>query len=185
MDTTEKIELPYDKEITVASNELFLRATINRNLEKLLKNDMFLHSLIENYGVDDEYAIQLYKDTREYSIGEAVIYPEYNEDKTEILNVYLLESVIDNNSNEPKYEIIDQYVRDFGKSGWKESNPFYSIYNSNIPEHGLSSFLENSISERFSDFFISGSSFLEAFETFDSIFLFFESTFESFAVTVL
>lgn len=149
IDSEFKVQIPFDKNIAVSSNEMFLRATINRNLEKLLKNDLALAKIIDSYGTGSEFSIQIYKDTRIYAKGDVVIYPEYNSDNTKILNIYLLESIEDNNTNIPKYEIIDTYIKDFTKSGWKEANPFFSIYNSVDPDINISSFLEYSISDKF------------------------------------
>ena len=142
------IDIPYNKNITVASNELFLRATINRNLEKLLANDLYLRNKISEYGTDSEFAIQAYKENKVYNKGDVVVYPEYDSGKTKILNIYLLECTIDSNDAVPEYEIIDGFVKDFSKSGWKDTNPFFAIYNSFDDSINLSSFLENAISSK-------------------------------------
>lgn len=144
-----EVRIPFDKNIAVSSNEMFLRATINRNLEKLLKNDLHLAKIIDSYGTESEFSIQIYKDTRVYEKGDVVIYPEYDREKTEILNIYLLESLVDGNENVPEYEIVNSYVKDFTKSGWKEANPFFSIYNSTDSALNVSSFLEYAISDKF------------------------------------
>lgn len=144
-----EVRIPFDKNIAVSSNEMFLRATINRNLEKLLKNDLHLAKIIDSYGSGNEFSIQIYKDTRIYAKGDVVIYPEYNKEKTEILNIYLLESLVDNNKQVPEYEIVNSYVKDFVNSGWKEANPFFSIYNSTDDVLNISSFLEYAISDKF------------------------------------
>ena len=143
------VKIPFDKNISVSSNEMFLRATINRNLEKLLSNDLTLAKIIDHYGTGSEFSIQIYKDTRIYAKGDVVIYPEYNEGNTTILNIYLLESIVDNNVEQPAYEIVNTYVKDFTKSGWKETNPLFSIYNSTDPSLNISSFLEYAISDNF------------------------------------
>lgn len=144
-----EVKIPFDKNIFVSSNELFLRATINRNLEKLLENDLTLAKIIDHYGTGSEFSIQIYKDTRIYVKGDIVIYPEYNKEKTQILNIFLLESLIDNNANTPEYEIVNSYVRDFSASGWREANPLFSIYNSMDDSLNISSFLEYAISDKF------------------------------------
>ena len=143
------IEIPFPGDVEVASNELFLRATINRNLEKLLKNDIALANKIEEYGTNSEFSIQGYKPTRIYNAGDAILWTEYSDDGTEVKNIYLLESMIANNANEPAYEVVDGFIKDFSKSGWKNSNPFFSIYSSNDPALNISSFIESSISSKF------------------------------------
>lgn len=143
------IDIPYNKNITVASNELFLRATINRNLEKLLENDLYLRSKIAQYGTSSEFVIQMYKETKIYNKGEVIVYPEYNEEKTQILNIYLLECTKDENDNEPKYETINRFVKDFSASGWKDVNPLFAIYNSFEDGINISAFLEYAISDKF------------------------------------
>ena len=65
--------IPFDKNIDVAANELFLRVTINRNLEKLLQNDITLAKKIEQQGTTDNFAIQFYKDTRIYNKDDIVL----------------------------------------------------------------------------------------------------------------
>ena len=148
-DSDFEVKIPFDKNITVASNEMFLRTTINRNLEKLLKNDLALSKIIDNYGSGSEFSIQIYKNTRVYAKGDVVIYPEYNEEQTTILNVYLLESLIDNNANKPSYERIETFIKDFSASGWREANPLFSIFNSNDEDLNISAFLEYAISDKF------------------------------------
>lgn len=147
MDTN--VDIPYNKNILVSSNELFLRATINRNLEKLLANDVYLRNKISNYGTSDEFAIQIYKETKIYNKGDAVIYPEYDEEKTKILNIYLLECIKDENEKDPSYEIINDFIKDFTKSGWRDVNPLFAIYNSFDDKVNISSFLEYAISDKF------------------------------------
>lgn len=149
VDSGYEVKIPFDKNIAVASNEMFLRATINRNLEKLLKNDLVLARIIEHYGTGSEFSIQIYKETRVYAKGDVVIYPEYNRDMTDILNVYLLQSIIDNNANEPAYEVVDKFIRNFQASGWEEINPLFSIYNSNVSKSDISSFLEYTVGDKF------------------------------------
>lgn len=144
-----EVKIPFDKNITVSSNEMFLRSTINRNLEKLLKNDITLSKIIDSYGTGEEFSIQIYKDTRIYMLGDVVIYPEFNTEKTAILNIYLLECALNENTTEPSYEVVDGYLKDFSKSGWKEVNPLFSIYNSFDENLNISSFLEYAISDKF------------------------------------
>lgn len=146
---TSNINIPYDYHIDVASNEFFLRATINRNLEKLLKNDVYLAKKIEEYGTGNEFSIQCYKSSRIYNKGDAVVYIEFNEDKSKILNLYLLESIVNNNTNEPSYEIVDTFIRDFRKSGWDDANSLFSIYNSTDENANISSLIETIVSNKF------------------------------------
>ena len=143
-----KISIPYDKDLTVAANELFLRVTINRNLEKLIDNDIYLKRLIDSYGSGNNFSIQAYKKDYEYLKGDVVIYPEYSEDGKSILDVYLLESLVDKNVSVPKYEIVQDFVKDFTKSNWKELNSFFSTYHANNGEN-ISSLTKHIVSSNF------------------------------------
>lgn len=149
MATNSSVSLPYDYHIDVASNEFFLRATINRNLEKLLKNDILLASKIEEYGTGSEFSIECWKYSRIYNKGDAVVYIEFNSNKTEILNLYLLRCIRDNNTEEPSYEIVDNFIREFKKSGWEDTNPLFALYNSTDKKINLSTFIDYSISNKF------------------------------------
>ena len=141
--------IPFDKNIDVAANELFLRVTINRNLEKLLQNDITLAKKIEQQGTTDNFAIQFYKDTRIYNKDDIVLYYEYEADNNTIDNIYILQSLSNDNATQPRYEIIDSYIKDFNKSGWKDINPLFSIYNSNTPSVDIASCLDDAILNKF------------------------------------
>lgn len=144
------VDMPFHSNIAVASNELFLRTTINRNLEKLLANDVYLYSKISSIGSDNLFSIQLYRETKSYSKGDVVLYMEYaDEAKTRIDNVYILQSLIDNNENRPTYDYVDAYLKDFTNSGWQEPNPFFSLYQSTDDEINLSSFISASVDSKF------------------------------------
>lgn len=141
------ISLPYSSNLKVTSNELFLRETVNRNLEKFLTNDLYLLEKINSYGLSGIFSIEPYKKDYIYGIGSVVVYIEEKNGKIE--NIYLLECIEENNSKEPQYSIIDGFVADFSKSGWKNLNSFFSIYNSSNEDINLSSFLDYSISSNF------------------------------------
>ena len=142
------IVLPYTDNLKVSSNELFLRETINRNLEKFLANDLYLLNKINSYGTSEIFSIQPYKKDYVYGAGDVVVYIDYKNGKID--NIYLLESLVDNNDTEPSYEIVNGFVADFSDSGWKNLNNFFSIYNSSNAEINLSTFLDYSISSKFS-----------------------------------
>jgi len=145
-----EIKLPFSKNVTVASNELFLRTTINRNLEKLLANDRYLFDKVSSFGTGDEFSIQLYRKTKTYNRGDAIVYIEYeDDDKTSIREIYILQSIIDDNDNEPRYTYVDTYIKDFSGSGWKEPNSYFSLYNEKDPERSISAFIENTIFTKF------------------------------------
>ena len=150
MASASTINIPFNRNLNVATNEMYLRATINRNLEKLLKNDLALAKIVEEYSEHKIFSIETYKEDTVYSKGDIVVFIEYNYKKRSILNLYLLESMEDSNSNVPEYEISDGYIKDFSKSGWKNLNPFFSIFSaSSDDETNLSAFIESSLSGKF------------------------------------
>ena len=142
-----EVSIPNFRNLMVSSNELFLRETINRTLDKLIENDVYLKNKINSYGTAAEFSILPYRKDYVYNTGDVVVY--IDEKNGEIKNIYLLECLIDNNSEEPAYDIIDGFVSDFTKTNWKNLNDFFSIYNSTDSEINLSNFLEFSISSNF------------------------------------
>lgn len=143
----ENIQIPYTSNIAVAPNELYIHYTINRNLEKLLTNDNTLIEKLNRYSIGDMGGIQPYRKDYVYDKGDVVIF--IDKDGTKVKNVYLLESLVDNNDLEPEYDIVNDFISDFTKSNWKNLNEFYSIYNSDDETINLSNFLEYAISTNF------------------------------------
>ena len=150
MELLNTISIPFNRDLNVATNEMYLRATINRNLERLLKNDLALEKVVENFSEHKVFSIEAYKEDTTYSKGDIVVYVEFSYKKRSILNLYLLESMEDFNEKTPTYEISDGFIKDFSKSGWKNLNPFFSIFSSPPnDETNLSSFIESSLSGKF------------------------------------
>lgn len=143
----ENIQIPYTSNIAVAPNELYIHYTINRNLEKLLANDNTLIEKLNKYSIGDLGGIQPYRKDYVYDKGDIIVFVD--KDGTKVKNVYLLESLVDNNDLEPEYDIVNGFVSDFTKSNWKNLNEFYSIYNSDDETINLSNFLEYAISSNF------------------------------------
>lgn len=146
--------------LVVAPNEFFLRATINRNFEKLLHNDRILldrlsealsrgqsRNLITKYAVGNTY-----------NKNDLVIFiDEKNPESTPV--IYLLKCNEDNNNKVPDYDGTD--VKDFSKSGWQNINAFNTLYNQvdltgkEKEEHfSLQNYIRNCLS---SEFFVSSS----------------------------
>lgn len=142
------VDIPNYRNLMVSSNELFLRETINRTLEKLIENDAVLQKKINDYGTAALFSILPYREGYVYSRGDVVVF--IDEDDGQIKNIYLLECEADGNAEKPSYEIVDGFISDFSKSGWKNLNDFFSIYNSTDEEINLSSFVEHSMSSNFS-----------------------------------
>ena len=143
----ENIQIPYTSNIAVAPNELYIHYTINRNLEKLLANDNTLIEKLNKYSIGDLGGIQPYRKDYVYDKGDIIVFVD--KDGTKVKNVYLLESLVDNNDLEPEYDTVNGFVSDFTKSNWKNLNEFYSIYNSDDETINLSNFLEYAISSNF------------------------------------
>ena len=142
-------DIPFSKNIDVATNELFLRSTINRNTERLLSNDLYLYDFVVRFKENGDYTILPWKASTEYCLGDVVVYTEYNRDKDAILNLYLLQCTVDGNVAEPQKRIIDGYVADFSDSGWNNLNPFLALFYSEDPESNLSNYLAGVVSNRF------------------------------------
>ncbi len=130
--------IDYINNIDIAYNEVVSNASINRNLEKLLENDkMLLQKADETFKSLD--FVSEYVPGYSYNRGDAVFYIQHRYDERKntdgvvisrvhtIENIFLLKSLVDNNTNEPSYvEANGLYY--FDESGWKNQNNFGSIF---------------------------------------------------------
>lgn len=117
--------------IANSSNELLNRHTINRNFKKLLENDLKLNMLYDAV-IQNKVNIQEYTVGKTYNKGQLVWYACKNMYNDE-WSLYLLESLRNNNNNEPKLIYNENNEVSFIESGWKDKNEYTTII-----ENGLS-----------------------------------------------
>lgn len=137
MNDLDKISVICDH-IDIGSNEIITKTSINRNLYKLLSNDINL----------SENSEDLYKNLKRlapfvekhvYNKGDLVLFLDeththegFVDDKIIINNLYLLRSLQDNNTSIPKKYLVES-VPTFDDSGWHNENSFGSVfYNDNL-----------------------------------------------------
>lgn len=143
-------------DIDVASSEILTRASLNRNFKKLFENDAQLISKSTTVSTS-LYRVMPWEEDKVYSKNDLVWFVDfylspknkekYNEEYKKLENksentveavnllkkeyytttLYLLRSLKNGNSNIPQSEIVDM-IPLFDASGWKNENPFGSIY---------------------------------------------------------
>lgn len=116
--------------INVSINELINRHTLNRNFEKLLDNDKKLAKLIDDM-VQSATTIKEYYPGIAYTKGIYVWYKTAYKGKVQL---FLLQNLIENNSNEPTLD-DDTETASFRKSGWDNKNELKSVFDNSIKEY--------------------------------------------------
>lgn len=130
--------IPHPTDICVASNEILNRYTFNRNFEKLLENDTNLANLYYST-IDITNNITPYIQGIAYNKGSYVWFSD-----KETKSVYLLQSLIGNNTNYPVGKFVNStYV--FDDSAWQDKNQLAGIIKNSFKAYVL----EN-ISRKFS-----------------------------------
>lgn len=111
-----------------SANELLTRHTLNRNFEKLLRNDRQLQEYKESLkNVKNKIAI--YSENTVYAVGDLIWYKYEG-------NLYLLQSLNNNNSNKPEKTKIEDKLG-FEPSGWRDMYEIGS-YTDNMNEADVS-----------------------------------------------
>lgn len=119
------------KHIDVAVNEYISRHTINRNIERLLHNDLQLEGIYKS--VLESLAISPYSSTRSepYMYNQLVWYRNQH-DTSEL---YLLRCVMDYNPYSPQVAIDakdSNGVIDFEAYGWSDQNGYLDVLNTTV-----------------------------------------------------
>lgn len=144
------------KDIDVASNEIITRSSLNRNFKRLFDNDMILIKNTGD-AVGNLYRVFPWEEGKVYNKNQLVWYIDFylspkNKEEydrayheleisftdtekniTKLKNtyytttLYLLRSLKNGNTNTPEKTLVDM-VPVFDASGWKNENPFGSIY---------------------------------------------------------
>lgn len=153
------------KDVDVASNEIITRASLNRNFKRLFDNDMAMIENT-GAALGNLYRVFPWEEGKAYNKNQLVWYidfylspkdeMEYNKKYHELevafenseknitklkntyytTTLYLLRSLKNGNTNVPERTIIDM-VPVFDASGWKNENPFGSIYTDYFEEFTL------------------------------------------------
>lgn len=103
-----------------SSNEVITRHTINRNFEKLLKNDIALSELA-NSTDSNKIGIKGWQEGMSYNLGDIVWFTEEN-------RIFLLRSNIQNNDNRPQRTLYNKKLS-FEPSGWRDMYEFGTLVN--------------------------------------------------------
>ena len=114
-----------------SSNELINRHTINRNFLKLLENDKALDQLMSSQTINQN-GILPYFEGKVYQKNDLIWFKDENSDGEPVL--YILRSMIDNNSNKPIKSIIDK-IESFEDSCWKDEYEYGSIIENSIKSY--------------------------------------------------
>lgn len=119
------------KNIDVAVDEYITRHSLNRNIERLLHNDLQLEQIYRN--VLESINISPYSTTRSepYMYNDLIWFRNEND----FSDLYLLRSIMDYNKYSPQIAIDkkDKYgVIDFESYGWSDQNGYLDVLNTTI-----------------------------------------------------
>ena len=114
--------LPFSDSVAVGTNEVLSRYSLNRNLEKLLSNDLYIQEL--QAATLSTLNIKDYQPQNTYDYGDIVW---YTPDSSDLTRKLLLKCLVDDNQNNPNVAIKEtsSYVNGqpfFEKYGWKDQN---------------------------------------------------------------
>ena len=114
-----------------SSNEVINRHTINRNFLKLLENDKALDQLMSSQLINQNNIIPYFKG-KTYQKNDLIWFKDKNSNGEPML--YILRSLIDNNSNIPTKSVIDK-IESFEDSCWKDEYEYGSIIENSIKSY--------------------------------------------------
>ena len=120
------------RNIDVTGNEIMSKYQINRNLEKLLENDIIIYNACQS--VLGSMSIKEYTESATYQYGELVWFL-LKDGAGKIDSLWLLRCIEDNNSKQPDVVKLKSGQLDYSRlseSGWKDENKYIDLVSAGV-----------------------------------------------------
>ena len=120
------------RHVDVTDNEIMSKYQINRNLEKLLQNDILIYKTCQS--VLGSMNVKEYSESTVYQYGELVWFllrDRYGKADS----LWMLRCIEDNNNKPPVAVKLPNGQLDYdklGESGWKDENKYIDLINAGV-----------------------------------------------------